>query len=68
MKRMLTLVAVSAAAILFLAWAGESLGDWAGSNPGRIRTVLVVETLVLVGLLGYVIRVWRRYRRMAQGE
>ena len=68
MKRALTLIAIAAVVILLLGWVGEGLGDWAGSNPGRIRTVLIVETVVLVGLLGYVIRGWRRYRRMAQGE
>lgn len=68
MRRALALIAAAAAMILFLGWAGEAMGDWAGSNPNRIRTILVVETLVLVGLLVYVIKVWRRSRRRAQGE
>lgn len=68
MKRALIVIAIAAAVILFLGWAGEAMGNWAGSNPSRIRTILVVETLVLVGLLVYVIKIWRRSRRRAQGE
>jgi hypothetical protein len=62
------LIAVAAAMILFLGWAGEAMGDWAGSDPGRIKTVLIVETAVLIGLLVYVIRIWRRRRGTLLGE
>ena len=68
MKRVLLPIAAAAVFLLILGWAGEGLGNWAGNHPDRIRTVLVVETLVLVGLLGFVTWTWRRYRRSAQGD
>lgn len=56
------------AVLLVLGWAGEWLGDWAGTNPDRITIVLIVQTLVIILVLGAVLWLWTRYRRWMTSE